>query len=238
MPVEVDEDFIRARVTFEMALRQAQGNHSSLKSLSFRNVELLRDKSWVPQMLEALAVNTTCTELDLGNSGLSDTALQQMAATLAVSSRCPKLTKLNLSSNPALSKMGETVARGLCKLRTNLELVLDDHLDPNAEGFVHDKQLVPGMSSWFGEDLKPEGGGMYDYFCPEEVCKAVGEKALADAKLEAGTPKGERLRLTRGAQGANGTKYKTEFATFEWYNQTGNIVLLTLKTDDEPGVIV
>ena len=50
-----------------------------------------------------------------------------MAASLAVPSRCPKLKKLNLSGNPELSKMGETVAVGLTKLRKGLELVLDDN---------------------------------------------------------------------------------------------------------------
>ena len=240
MPAEIDEDFIRAKVAYDMALRNAQGNHSSFSKLSFRDVQMMRDESWVPRMLEALADNTTCTELDLCNTGLTDVALQKMAVTLAAPSKCAKLKKLDLSRNPALSKMGETIARGLCTMRKGMELVLDDGLDPNAEGFVHDKQLVDGLTSWYGPDLKPEGGGMHDFFCPEEVCKAAGEAAVAKAKLDADIPDGERLKLKRGFQGPNGTKFYVEFATFEFYHSTGNMVLLTLtrEGDEEPGVVV
>ena len=83
MPAEIDEDFIRAKVAYDMALRNAQGNHSSFSKLSFRDVQMMRDESWVPRMLEALADNTTCTELDLCNTGLTDVTLQKMAVTLA-----------------------------------------------------------------------------------------------------------------------------------------------------------
>ena len=84
----VDEDFVRARVVWEMALKNAQGNHSSMTTLSFKDVQLLRKPEWLPQLADALAKNTTCTELDLSNTGLTDVAVQQLAAALAVPSRC------------------------------------------------------------------------------------------------------------------------------------------------------
>lgn len=241
MVVSVDEDFVRARVDFELALKSVQGNHTSLDKLSFRKVQLLRSPDWVPQMIAALIANTVVTELDLSQTGLTDVALQHLAAALAVPSRCPKLRRLNLSGNASLSKMGETVARGLCKLRAGLELTLDEGLDAQAEGFVHDKQLVAGLTAWNTEDLKISGASMQDFYCPEDVVKAVGEAAVAEARAEAGTPDGERLRLTRGFQGPNGTKYKTTFATFEHFHSTGNIVLMTLQgasKSDAEGVVV
>merc|ERR1719230_259077 len=123
----------------------------------------MRVPEWLPAVAAALASNTTCTELDLSQSGLTDAGVQQLAATLAVPSRCAKLRKLQLSGNPAVSTMGETVLRGLCKLRTGLELVLDDGLDATAEGFVHDRKLVPKLTAWTTEELKPPGGGIYDH---------------------------------------------------------------------------
>ena len=68
--------------------------------------------------------------------------------------------------------------------------------------------------------------------------KAAGEAAVAEARLEAGTADGERLMLTKGFQGPNGTKYRTTFATFEHFHGTGNMVLQTLKFADAEGVVV
>jgi hypothetical protein len=236
--IEVDEDFVRARVDFELKLKTAQGNHGLITELTFRDVQLMRKPEWLKQMADAVAANTACTSLDLSHSGLTDLALQQLAATLAVPSRCPKLRKLNLSGNPQISKLGETVASGLSKLRAGLEVIMDDGLDAAAEGFLHDKQLVPGKSSWNCDELKPEGGGQFDFYCPEEVIEAAGAAAVADARAEAGTADGERLKLTRGFQGPNGTKFKTTFATFEHIHATGNMVLMTLDDPDAEGVEV
>lgn len=238
MPVEVDEEFIRARVDFELKLKQAQGNHFSMDTITFRGVQLQRKAEWFKQMTEAIAVNTTCTELDLSQTGLTDTALQQLAATLAVPTRCPKLRKLNLGANPELSKMGETVASGLSKLRVGLEVVLTDGLDAKAEGFVHDKQLVDGKTSWPCDEIKVPEGTLYDYYCPESVIEAAGPAAVASARAEEGTPDGERLRLKRGFQGPNGTRYTTTFAVFEHLHQTGNIVLQSLQRPDSEGIVV
>ena len=82
--ITVDEDFIRARVGFDLALKSAQGNHSSLTTLSFKGVEIMRAPEWLPQMTAAVGANTYCTELDLSQTGLTDLALQQLAATFAV----------------------------------------------------------------------------------------------------------------------------------------------------------
>ena len=237
----VDEDFVRARVVWEMALKNAQGNHSSMTTLSFKDVQLLRKPEWLPQLADALAKNTTCTELDLSNTGLTDVAVQQLAAALAVPSRCPKLTKLNLTANPQIGKMGETVVRGLSRLRTGLELVLGEGLDPKADGFVHDKMLCPGLSAWTCEELKPPGGGQFDFWCPVEVEKAAGEAAVKQARADAepeGRIDGERLKLKRGFQGPNGTKFYTCFATFEHFHSTGNMVLMTLNDPNAEGVEV
>ena len=118
-------------------------------------------------------------------------------------------------------------------------------LDANAEGFVHDKQLVAKLTAWPCDDLKPEGGGQFDFYLPEEVARAAGEAAVAAAKADTGTAANERLKLTRGFQGPNGTKYKSDttdnpFATFEHFHQTGNIVLQTLPCLDASaeGVVV
>lgn len=239
MPVEIDEDFIRARVVYDLAMKSAEGNYTSMSTLSFKNVELLRDKSWLPRLAEALSKNTTCTELDLSSTGLTDEAVQQLAASLAVPSRCPKLRRLNLSGNPSMSKMGETVVCGLCRLRVGLELTLDDRLDPKAEGFVHDKELVPGRTSWPCDDINVPDGGMHAFYCPEEVVKAATPAAVTAARAEAETKDGERLRLTRGFQGPNGTKYRCGFATFEHIHATGNMVLMTLESaEGDEGIVV
>ena len=238
MPVEVDEDFIRARVEFDLAMQSASGNYTSMTKLSFSKVQLMRSADWLPRMLEAIAANTVVTELDLSSCGLTDTALQQLAVKLAVPSRCPKLKKLDISGNPEITKMGETVANGLTRLRAGLELTMGEGLDASTSGFVHDKQLVPGRSSWYIEELKPEGGGQFDFFCPKPVLEAAGEAAVAEARAAAGTADGEPLRLTRGFQGPHGTKYRTTFATFEHYHSTGNMVLITFKDPKEEGVEV
>ena len=113
-------------------------------------------------------------------------------------------------------------------------------LDAAAGGFVHDKELVPGLTAWACEDLKVPDEGQFAFFCPEEVERAAGPAAVAEAKAEAGTAEGKRLQLTRGFQGPNGTRYRTTFATFEHFHQTGNIVLQTLPCLDASaeGVVV
>ena len=63
--------------------------------------------------------NTTCTELDLSNTGMTDAAVQQLAITMCNISKAPQLVLLNLCDNP-LSPMSETVLQGLAKLRPQL----------------------------------------------------------------------------------------------------------------------
>ena len=50
--------------------------------------------------------------------------------------------------------------------------------------------------------------------------------------VHAGVPTKPRLELTKGFQGPNGVKYRCEHATFELYNSTGNMVLLTLTKNE------
>jgi hypothetical protein len=229
---EVDEEFIRARVKYELVLKQAQGNHIGFTTLDFKGVEVTRSAEWMQQIAEALVTNTTCTTLDLSETGLNDTALQQLAATLAVPSRAPKLKKLCLGGNPQLSKVGETIAQGLCKLRAGLELSFGESEDAAAtiDGFAHQKQLIPGLSAWWNGDLAVPGQ-TNAFYCPDEILAAAGR----------GTG-GEKIELQRGFQGPNGVKYKCDLATFELFHSTGNLVLLTLEGDakqqSDEGVVV
>lgn len=222
MVVQVDEEFVKARVMYDLALKRAEGNHFSFDTLDFNGVQMTRSPDWVPRLAEALAKNDTCTCLDLTNATMTDSALQQLVVGLAVPSRCPKLRKLILSGNPQITKTGETMVRGLCKLRQGLELMLDEGLDPNAEGFVHDKELVEGRSAWWSGDLAVEGE-QNQFYCPNEIVVAAGLKGEAEG--------GERIKLERGFQGPNGVKYRCDLATFELYHQTGNLVLLTLASN-------
>lgn len=221
----VDPAEVHARVDFEQAIKRAQGNHASFSTLDFRGVQLTLKPEWVGQLGEALKANDTCATLCLAECGLTDGALQLLAATLFVPSRCPKLRVLDLRDNPALTKVGETVAQGLARMRPGLDVRLGEGLDIAAEGFVHDKQLVEKLTAWPFHTLAVPGGGMQDAYCPEEISGK-------------GKP---RIELKRGFQGPNGTKYRCDLAIFEMYHSTGNLVLLELLGEAKPeseGVVV
>jgi len=221
----IDTVAVIGRVNFDMALKRVQGNHFSFDTLEFKNVALSSDPERIKRLAEALKDNTTCTALDLSESGLTDSALQQLAATLAVASRLPKLKKLILGpGNPGLGNVGQTVAQGLCHLRPGLELSFGEGAAPKVSGFVHQKELVEGITAWWNGDIAVVGENQC-FYCPDEVLAYAGVK-----------PGGERLRLTKGFQGPNGTKYRCDHATFELYSATGNMVLLTLKKNE--GVVV
>ena len=181
--METEAD-IRARVTFEIELKKLQGNHSSFSQVSFVGVELCRRPEWVGMLIEALCGNTTCKELDLTGTGLDDGAVQRIAVALFDKSKCPQLVKLHLGGN-GLTPVGETILQGLRKLRPSLDASVGDA--PLADGFVHEKQLVVGKTAWRAESLKVDGA-QNEFWCPEEVTKG-----------------GERVKLTRGFQGPNGT---------------------------------
>ena len=222
-----EEADIHARVDFDLALKRAQGNHSSFAELSFQGVQLTRKVEWMPQLCEALVPNDTCTLLNLSNTGLDDKALQQLAVVLAVPTRCPKLRTIDLRGNPGLTAVGETVAQGLCRLRPMLEdVLLGKEFDKMSTTFVHDKKLVPGLTAWNPDNLRVEGT-QQDYYCPTEI----------QGDLSGGA---ERIVLTKGFQGTNGTKYRCELATFELYHSTGNLVLITLASEEhaKEGVVV
>lgn len=159
---------VHARVDFDMALRRLQDSHALQFNCSFRGVHVTRKPEWMPKLCAALSQNTTCTELDLSDSALTDVALQSLAATLAVPSKCPKLKSIKLQCNPQLTAVGETIAQGLCRLRPGLEVALGKDFDPTSTNFVHDKQLVPGLTAWMPEDLAVPGE-QNQYYCPKEI---------------------------------------------------------------------
>jgi hypothetical protein len=214
----VDAVAVVAKVNFDMALKRAAGNHFSFDTLSFNGIELSRDSEWIKQLAEALKDNTTCTALDLTNSALTDTAMQQLAIGLAVPSRCPKLKKLLLGENPQLGNMGQTIAQGLARMRPGLEVSFGPGVEP-VEGFACQKELIEGRTAWWNGDLAVEGQHNC-FYCPDDVL------------IHAGVPTKPRLELTKGFQGPNGVKYRCEHATFELYNCTGNLVLLTLTKNE------
>lgn len=215
----VDAAAVVAKVNFEMALKRVQGNHASFDTLSFNGIELSRDSDWIKQLVEALKDNDTCTELDLTNSALTDATMQQLAIGLAVPSRLKKLKKLKLGENPQLGNMGQTIAQGLKRMRQGLELSFGEGEEPAVEGFVCQKELVEGRTAWWNGDIAVEGQPNC-FYCPDEVL------------VHAGVPTKPRLELTKGFQGPNGVKYRCEHATFELYNSTGNMVLLTLTKNE------
>lgn len=213
---------VHARVEFEMVLRNLQGNHAHFDALSFKGVQLTRKPEWIQQLGEALSTNTTLTSLDLSESGLTDTSIQQLSAVLAVPTRCPKLRRLDLRGNPGITAVGETISGGLSRLRKGLEVALGEGMDASTASFVHTKELIEGLTAWNPEDLKvPDTHN--ELYCPKEI---AGDDV--------------QLMLTKGYQGTNGTKYRCELATFELYHQTGNLVLISLASAaaDKPGVIV
>jgi len=212
---DVDVEAVHARVAFDMAIKRAEGNQRFFDTLSFNGVQLTREAEWLKQLCEALSTNETCTALDLSESGLTDAAFQQLAAVLALPTRCKKLRKLNLRGNPQLTQAGETMAQGLCRLRSGLELELGEGLGGGRDGFVHDKSLVEGLSAWPAHELKVSETEQRTLYCPREI-----------------SGDGERIVLTQGFQGPNGTKYRCDLATFELYHQTGNLVLLKLASSE------
>ena len=74
-----------------------------------------------------------------------------------------------------------------------------------------------------GDAVARVEGTQQDYYCPREI-----------------SGDGERIVLTRGFQGTNGTKYRCDLATFEMYHSTGNMVLITLASEEnaKEGVVV
>jgi len=216
MPYELtaeEEADVHARVEFDLVFKHLEGNHAAMDKLSFKGVQLMRKPEWMVKLCEALGKSTTCKTLDLSNTRLTDGAVQQLAIMLAVTSRCPQLSAIDLRGNPGITAMGETVAQGLCRLRSGLEVSLGEGFDPTSTAFVHDKQLLPGLTAWNAAELL-QPGCQQAYHCPAEIA--------GEAKVE----------LKRGYQGSNGTKYTCDLATFQLYHQTGSLVLLTLASQE------
>lgn len=142
---------IEARVCFELALKQLKGNYSSIKATSFKGANFSLLPQSLPQLCDVLALNMTCTALDLTNTSMTDAGVQQLAVALCDVSKAPQLLHLNLCDNP-LSAVSETVVAGLSKLRPNLRVSIGS--GPLTAGFVCEKELVEGLSAWPPEELK------------------------------------------------------------------------------------
>lgn len=205
----IDEGAIHDRVTFEISLRNLQGDHSSFSRISFAGVQLGANDEWLNLLLDALAKNTTCSELDLSNSGLTDASIQRIAVRL-FSGAANQLTLIDMRNN-GFTLAGETVAQGLERLRPKVCIELGNDA-PLIDGFVHDKMLIEGLTAWPAETLTIDGGS--DFCCPREI---VGSDDI--------------VPLKKGFQGANGTKFTCEHATFELGHGTGNMVLKRLEPE-------
>ena len=203
---ETPED-IRKRVDFELALKRLAENHFSFEELSFKGVELTRNPAWMKQLCETLVKNTTVKQLDLSGTGIHDTALQTLVAALACGAS-PQLSELRLQDNQ-LSMAGETMVQGLRRMRPALTVRIGDKA---VEGFVHEKLLVEGLTSWPCASLTIEGSS--DLRCPAEV---LGSD--------------EVVLLKKGFSGTNGTKYTCDDAEFIQTHGTTNLVLKRLEPE-------
>jgi len=210
MPM-VDELAIRERVSFDLALKNLAGNYSSFTTISFKGNALGRHKDWIGELCSTLAQNTTCEELDLSETELTDEALQRLIVAFCSASCAAQLRVLNVRGNP-FSLAGETMVQGLRRLRPALDVRLDGADGPAVDGFVHSKTLVEGLSAWPADALSIAGGS--DLRCPQQI---VGTD--------------EVVVLTKGFQGSNGTKYTCEHAVFELAHGTGNLVLKQLEPE-------
>eukprot|EP00966_Prymnesium_polylepis_P031295 727688-Prymnesium_polylepis.1 len=175
---ETKED-LDSRVTFELALNQLAENFRLITTISFNGVELCRKPEWIRKLLEVLGKNTTCTELDLSSTGLTDAAVQQLAIALTSPALAPQLKALNLCDNP-LSLMSETVLSGLSRLRPELHVSMPGGR-VLTDGFVCHKQLVEGLSAWAPDELRVSGKLIaqdVQFFCPAEISGDGNERVL------------------------------------------------------------
>ena len=84
---------------------------------------------------------------------------------MAVAGAAQQLTLIDVRDNP-FTLAGETVAQGLERLRPQLRLELGKE-GSTADGFVHNKTLVEGLTAWPAEALAIDGGN--DLRCPSEI---------------------------------------------------------------------
>lgn len=203
---ETRED-IEKRVAFQLALRRVADNHFSFEELTFKGVELTRNPAWMKQLCETLAKNNTVKQLDLSGTGMTDTALQTLVAALACGAT-PQLSVLMMRDNQ-LSMAGETMVQGLRRMRPALTVDIGEEA---AEGFVHQKLLVEGMTAWPVDTLTVDGS--QELRCPAEV---LGSN--------------EVVLLKKGFSGTNGTKYTCDDAEFLQTHGTANLVLTRLEPE-------
>jgi len=217
---------LEARVEFELALKQLAENFRLITKISFKGVELCRQPTWIQQLGKTLGENTTCTELDLSGTGLTDAAVQQLAIALCNVSKAPQLEVLNLRDNP-LSPLSETVLSGLSRLRPKLHVDLGSG-GQLPDGFACQNQLIEGLSAWAPDDLRVPGALIaqdMQFYCPAQIS---GEGS-------------ERVVLRPDGTSTNGSRWTCELASFEQYNETGNFVLTQLasrKADPDAGVLL
>lgn len=201
-------DDIEKRVVFEIALRRLAENHRSFDTIAFKNVELSRKPAWSKQLAETLSKNDKVTELDLTGAAVTDATLTSLVPLLACGG-CPQLRTLQLADNQ-LSMAGETMVQGLRRMRPALTINLGSE---GAEGFVHQKLLVEGLTSWPAESLAIEPGSN-ELRCPPEI---VGSD--------------EVVMLKKGFSGTNGVRFTCDDAEFEMMHSTSNLVLKRLEPE-------
>ena len=201
----VDKEAIHERVSFEIVMRNLQGNHWAFSALSFAKIPLTDER--LDALLAALATNTTCRQLNLSATGLTDARMQRLAIALSTGTAA-QLELIDVRANP-FTLVGETIAQGVHKLRPGLRFELGSECGA-VDGFVHDKALIEGLTAWPAASLAINADELR---CPPEIA--------GDAE--------EVLPLKKGFQGTNGTKYTCEHAEFELGHGTGNLVLKRLE---------
>jgi hypothetical protein len=130
-------------------------------------------------LCDVMRTNTKTTTLDLADSGLGDTPLQQMVAVL-VTGGMPALVRLDLRRNPALSPVADTLLHGLRRLRPAIQVVLsgadggEAALSEATDTFACSRELIEGLSAWPLHELVIREGSN-DLRCP--ICKVATLKA-------------------------------------------------------------
>ena len=122
----------------------------------------------------------------------------------------PQLRTLQLADNQ-LSMAGETMVQGLRKMRPTLTINLGEE---SAEGFVHQKLLVEGLTAWPISSLTVGGEGSQEVRCPPEI---VGSDEI--------------VLLKKGFSGTNGVRFTCDDAEFSLQHATNNMVLVRLEPE-------
>lgn len=99
------------------AIKRLAENDPELKSCDLSNSAVLQMKSneLMPQLADALARNTVCTELNLMGCGIDDAACEHLGRALQLNAT---LTALNLEGNRVNNDGAIAIAKGLTMNKT------------------------------------------------------------------------------------------------------------------------